>query len=73
MFKKFIYLSRNGNPFTLIFFGIIIKIVMGLFALFYFIGCFILLGFAFILCRSNGMNPLQTVNKAIFIILLAIC
>jgi hypothetical protein len=64
MFKKFIYLEwksflRSASFGT----NLAIKIVMGLFAL-YFIGCFILLGFAiYPMLESNGMNPLQTVNK----------
>jgi hypothetical protein len=64
MFKKFIYLEwksflRSASFGT----NLAIKIVMGLFAL-YFIGCFIVMGFAiYPILEDVGLNPLQTVNK----------
>jgi hypothetical protein len=64
MFKKFIYLEwksflRSASFGT----NLTIKIVMGLFAL-YFIGCFIVLGFAiYPILEDGGLNPLVTVNK----------
>jgi hypothetical protein len=64
MFKKFIYLEwksflRSASFGT----NLAIKIVMGLFAL-YFIGCFIVMGFAIYPILENvGLNPLQTINK----------